>query len=495
MTDNSKLLSSVLYKTDPELFTKVDGQNTWRSGIATRGDRVARYRRYERGEHDSALTEQMRKMLRLSSDNPLTDFNINYCRIVIDKMVSRLRVAEITSDETADNYIGEMLERNKFNTKQGEYYRAAVRDGDSYVMVDPMTLRWVSEPAYDGFSGIVSIYSPMQDQPLWACKMWSESEANDLAQDDPASTIMMKLVVYQPDRITYWRGSVNGGDVDPDAAQIAWRLGRIPIVHIANLTDNYTRYGESEIRVVLPLQDVINRTLHSMVMSSEFSAFKIAWAIGMELDKEGITPGAVINMVLQDESGNTISDLTSEQIEFLKAVKVGELSATDISQYTNQLAEITKHISQTSQTPIYGITTTGNLSGEALKQLEIGLIGKVSRFQNENIGAVQDLIKLTAQMQNTYNYNNLGVAPVIDYVDVNWKSAEIINAQEVISSILDIRERAPGLFNDDFIRQQIGAVLGLSQSQIDEEGDKAQNAQSMYLDALTGAAGNVPAVV
>jgi len=179
-------------------------------------------------------------------------------------------------------------------------------------------------------------------------------------------------------------------------------------------------------------------------------------------------------MVLQDESGNTISDLTSEQIEFLKAVKVGELSATDISQYTNQLAEITKHISQTSQTPIYGITTTGNLSGEALKQLEIGLIGKVSRFQNENIGAVQDLIKLTAQMQNTYNYNNLGVAPIVDNVDVNWKPAEIINAQEVISSILDIRERAPGLFDDDFIRQQIGAVLGLSQAQIDEEGDKAQ---------------------
>jgi len=63
-----------------------------------------------------------------------------------------------------------------------------------------------------------------------------------------------------------------------------------------------------------------------MVMASEFSAFKIAWSIGMELDKSGITPGAVLNLVLQDADGNTVSDMSAEQIEFLRAVRVGEFS-------------------------------------------------------------------------------------------------------------------------------------------------------------------------
>ena len=494
--DNSGLIADALYKTDPTLYAMVDGNNSWKNGLKRRGDRVAKYRRYERGEHDSSLTDQMRKMLRLSANRELNDFNINYCRIVIDKMVSRLRVSEITSnDEAQDDYITEVVQRNDWLTKQGEYFRAAIRDGDSYIMIDPDTLKWVSEPAYDGYSGVVAIYSPMEEQPLWACKLWSQNDANDLAGDAPVSNSLMRVMVYQPERITEWSGTANTTELVRES-EIDWfAVNEIPIVHFVNLADNYNRYGESEIRAALPLQDVLNRTLHSMVMASEFSAFKIAWSIGMEIDKSGITPGAVLNLVLQDADGNVISDMTQEQVEFLRAVRVGEFSESDISQYTNQLSEITKHISQVTQTPIYGVTNiAANISGEALKQLEIGLIGKIQRFQNENIGAVQRLLQLTSQIQNVFD-NSYGQAPDLPDLDINWKPAEIVNLEVAVTTLLDIRERAPGLFDDDFIRQRIGSLMGLSQAQIQDEGDKAQASSMQMLDLVTGAAGGIPAVV
>jgi hypothetical protein len=240
----------------------------------------------------------------------------------------------------------------------------------------------------------------------------------------------------------------------------------------------------------LPIQDVQNRTLHSMATASEFSAYPVDVSYGFKIDKSGIQPGAVINLYLKDAVGNAIVDPTPEQIAFMNAAKVQQLGTADISQYTNQLSELTKHVSQVTQTPIYGVTAEGNLSGEALKQLETGLIGKIQRFQKENTAAVRLLIELTAEIQNAFA-TDAGSAPELDDISVNWANAEILDVTAAITSILDIRERAPGLFDDDFIRQQIGSLLKLTQSQIQTEGKNAKNSNGRAFDLLTGAAGNV----
>ncbi len=67
--DNSALVADALEKTDPELAKSVDAQNSWKDAIIIRGARVAKYRRYERGNHAANLTSQMRKILRLEGDD------------------------------------------------------------------------------------------------------------------------------------------------------------------------------------------------------------------------------------------------------------------------------------------------------------------------------------------------------------------------------------------------------------------------------------------
>jgi len=508
-TENSGLVVAALEQTDLELSRSIDALNSWKTAIAKRGARVRLYRNYERGDHRANITKEMRKMLRLVEDEAaMNDFNDNYMRVIIDKMAGRLFVSSISASDETDVWIKEILSMNDFDAQQQTWFRGAIRDGDSYVIIDPETLSWVSEPAYDGFSGLVVIIDSMTRKPVWACKLWSEADTSDIAGDDPTQAVM-KLIVYQPDRVSYWIGEEGAQGVRPDnkIAQAAqtdadgtplepvnyeeWPLETLPIIHYANQIDNFTQYGESELRPAVPLQDVLNRTLHSMVMASEFSAFKLLWSIGFEIDVDGIAPGGVVNLVLK-AGGATITDFTDEQIEFIKAAKVGQFEASDISQYTNQVDKIVQQISQSTQTPIYGVTASGNLSGEALKQLEIGLLGKIERFQRQNTDALKELVQMTAAIQNEFEGN--GNAPAIDDVRIIWRPAEILDVNARITTLVSLREKAPGLFTDEFFIERIGSLLGMSQNDTKEQVEKSALEQGMLFEALTGGGGTIPPV-
>lgn len=440
---NEGLICNALLKTNPTLYQAIDGGNTFKTAIAKRGARVAKYRRYVSGEHDASLTTQMKKMLRIKENDTaqLNDFNLNYMGIVVDKMAGRLAVKKIVNEpktetetdpkkiDPAQEWINKLLIDNDFESIQGMFYRGAIGDGDSFVMVDPITLKWIVEPAYDGFSGMFAITRQGLDNPVWACKLYSYADL-DLTSDEPPASVKMKVIVYQPNKISFFEGEASGSeltvDTNIDADTIkkagAWNLG-VPIMHFANQRDSFRQYGESEIRKGIPINDVLNRTVYSMVMASEFSAFKVAWCIGLELDKSGIEPGAVLNIALKDANGNLITELSPDQIEFLKAVRVGEFDSSDISQYTNQIEKMVVQISHVTSTPIYGVTSQGNLSGEALKQLEMGLVGKCKRFQEENTKPLRGLIEMTAKIQKAFA--GFTDPPPLGRIVVEWESPEL----------------------------------------------------------------------
>lgn len=520
--DNSGLVVAALTLTAPGLAQSIDAGNSWLTDLQEQGARVTLYRDYEEGKHRSGITTQMRNMLRLPVDNTgIDDFNDNYCRIIVDKMASRLQVTEITTgDEASDkSWLLPLLERNDWQAVQGTVFQGAIRDGDSYIMVDPQTLTWSSEPAYDGFSGIVCITDQAGKLPMWACKLWSESELTEPGTEDETTTIV-KVVVYQPGQISYWKGKAQGNELDPDnQIQIAtvvdeqdpsigvpvmsntmsWAAKRIPLVHFANQYNNFNYWGKSEIRPAIPLQDVLNRTLHSMVMASEFSAFRVKWAKGIAIDANGITPGAVINLTLQNSTGSTITDMSENEIEFLKAVEVGEFEETDINQYIMQIDKLAREVSQISQTPIYGVTTEGVLSGEALKQLEVGLVGKVRRFQRDNTDAIRQLVTLTATIQNSFTPTPITAmlppAPKsFKSIAPSWQSPELMDANAQILALVTMRKDAPGLWDDNFYRARIGALLNMRQSDIEAEGLKAEESQANDFDRLIGAGGDIPVV-
>lgn len=500
MADNSAIIADALLKTDPKLYSEVDGYNSWRPSIKKRGARVAKYRRYVVGKPDASMTDQMVKMLRLKKDDAdLDELSINYTAPIVDKMAGRINVSEIiisdNKDKASKDWLAQVLNDNDFESKQGECWRGAVRDGDSYVIVDPQTGKMTSEPAYDGFSGVVAIYTQGEDYPAWACKLWSVADM-DLAGDEPEFTVSMKMVVFQPDKISYWSAASGEQQVTPDELdgnhEVPNLLGKPMIIHFVCSKDNYTQYGESEVRKALPPQNILNRTTHSTVMASELSAFSRTYSIGFEIDPAGIAPGAVIGLVIRDENGNPITEPNEAQIAFLQACRVGELATTDISQFTGQIDSYVQQISQVTATPIYGVTgQSGNLSGDALKQLEIGLIGKVKRFQKENTKAVRLLIELIADTQRAYQ-TGYGDPPKLGNISINWSNPEILDTNQAITTLVTMREKAPGLFDDDFYRGRIGALLDMTQAQVEGEGEKAQKQAELNMSAFTGEGGEVP---
>lgn len=491
MATNEGLISSALYKSNPVLAASLDWANAFKAEIKEHGARVALYRDYERGEHRAVITNQMRKMLRLTEDDSgLVDFNGNYCGIIIDKMAGRLFVSEVTTGDatTDDEWLSPLLEENDWDNLQTTTFRGAIRDADSYIMIDPQTLMWTSESAYDGYSGIVAVFDTGKRTPEWACKIWSEATESN-------NTSVMRIVVYEPGKVSFWRGQEGGGEVEPDdftlstadnaqelqTNQMPFRVSKTPIVHFVNRYENYSEEGESEIRAAIPLQDVYNRTLHSMVTASEFSAFRVSWSKGMAIDPNGIMPGATIALVLTDAGGNVINEPTQDQLQFLQAVQVGQFEATDLTQYISLLDKVVREISQVTQTPIYGVTADGNLSGEALKQLEIGLIGKVIRFQQQNTDAIRELIQMTSEIQNEFRIDGKGNAPVIESVNVTWKSPEILDVTSQVQALTQMRTSADGLWSDDWYRSKIGGLLGMSQSDITKQADeiKAQKKERL----------------
>jgi hypothetical protein len=490
---NSGLIADALLQTDPKLYASIDGGNSWKSSITQRGARVKLYRDYERGDHRADMTDQMRAMLRLRTDDAgLNDFNDNYCRIVIDKMAGRVSAEGIKTDSTQidEKWLAPMLDRQDFQAAEGMWWRGAIRDGDAFVMVDPETLLWSSEPAFDGYSGMVAIYNQMTRKPVWACKLWTESDTQD-NDDSSTQNKVVYLIVYQPNKISYWKGTEAGQQVEANGEEKSWPTelqGQMPFVSFANQRDNYTRYGDSEIRVAIPLQDVLNRTVYSMVMASEFAAFRVNWSIGMEISSAGIQPGAIINLVMK--KGGVAVDPTLEQIEFLKACKVGQFDSSDISQYTNQIEKVVKEISQATQTPIYGITAQGTISGDALKQLEIGLIGKVQRFQRQNTDAIKELIMLTAKMERVFK-PGLNT-PEIKSVAVIWKSPELLDVDAQLKTLVSMRKDAPGLWADSFYQNKIGQLLGMSKTDIADEIEAATEQADEEAAETTGANGTPP---
>jgi hypothetical protein len=141
-----------------------------------------------------------------------------------------------------------------------------------------------------------------------------------------------------------------------------------------------------------------------------------------------------------------------------------------------------QQISNVSATPIYGVTTQGNLSGEALKQLEIGLLGKVERFQRQNADAIKELITLTAEIQNAFTSS--ASAPQFQDVNIIWKSPEILDVNARIATLSQMREKMPGLFSDEWYIKRIGVLLGMSQSEIQEVADKSAMQQGFNFDLL-----------
>jgi len=457
----------------------------WQTDTQEQGDLVKLFRDYYDGFQRMQLTTEMKNMLNIS-DTRLERYNINYCSLIIDRMADRLNVDkfEVKSPgattaermaqaahlesiqgetdaqalarlrETAINnppktekltdpaqeWVEGLLEYNRFDGLQSDIAVAYLRDGVTFIIseYDDVEKRecMYQELAFDGDVGMLVIYERGNATNIAAAvKIWYDvpPTPEQKVEGETNVSLYKRVNIYYPDRTDKYYSTdgttITAMDV-PVEETVTIRNGKAPGVPV---TPFFNRGGVSELVNIIPLQDSLNSQLVDLVMASRLTAFSILFGVNVEVPK-GITPGMTILKNIKDATGALLLPKDLEEAQrmaaYFSASRLERLGVGDLSQIISSIEMIINQIGVISSTPLPGQMGGDSSSGEALKQREIGLLGKLNRAQVQIGNAWEDVIRL-ANLQQTFFGHEL--APAIDKLDTRWKSAEIRNDTDVLA--------------------------------------------------------------
>ncbi|CAM5681636.1 MULTISPECIES: phage portal protein [Streptomyces] len=359
----------------------VQSPEWWRDRLYTalckRSKDTQRFDDYYECEHPLPFLHEkardpFRRLLRMS--------RANYMELVVDALVGRLEVAGFQSDAAGDadkRAWGLWQDNNLDGGSQLCFLEAAVR-GEAYLLVSPPTGRrkeFRITPEHP--TQVITEAVPGEPGELAAAlKLWLDDW-----------TARLCCTLYLPERIYKFEAPEpkTGGSPQWVRRQVAgeeWggrnALGEVPFGQLAN-RPRMLKPGASELRSVTGIQDRINKTIADRMMTQESAAFPQKWATGMEIpvDEQGqdIEPFDVaVNKILIAEEGTA---------------RFGQFAAADLSGYLKaKEADVQDIAAITSTPPHYLLGSMVNLSAEALKAAEAGLIHKIytrRRFLEEGL--------------------------------------------------------------------------------------------------------------
>ena len=410
----------------------------WAEATRVQGRRVAKYRRYYEGEHDVKLSRDMQDMLR--SDDGFSD---NYCELVVNTMADRLLVRSITSDEAGsenetDAWAEALMVRERFDALQLDVHQACIRDGDTYVLseYDEATgeVKMHHEAAFDGEEGMLVVYDRLRRRIVVAIKVWYElSErrvnfyyADRVVKYEATGELPLDEAAGGVKGVQIVGGETVGGKLKKIGEDIPWLAGQVPVSHFKNRAGSRRVNGSSELTAVVPLQDVLNRVVTSMVMTGELNAFQIRVAKGFD-PPERLAPGMWV--VITGDNGVLGRDDQADAYT---------LEAGEVIPFIDQANFIIEQMATISLTPLPKLTGgAAGESGEAMKERKEGMIGKINRSQVRLGNAWEDLMRLAVTIQNAYGTSQVDAAAGWT---VNWKPAEVRDTAEVLAKAQQMHE-------------------------------------------------------
>lgn len=441
--------------------------DAWISDWEIRGKHVQRFRDYYSGAHDANLSDEMAKMLRASQDNDFDRFNDNYCGKVVNYMNDRLRIRSIDAEnDEGQEWIKERLNFNRFDALQIDTHEAALCDADTCLLVqydnDAKMAKLTHEPVWDGSSGMLLVKDSMGNVQA-AIKVWQES------RESLGDTT--RITVYYEDRLERWISGDGSAlhpyvaDEQPASVSLMFQ-GRpmgVPVFHLRNRGGIY---GQSELADVIPLQNALNREMQSLIMASELTAFQVKVAVGFK-PPSGVAPG--------DWIGISDAPISSDEHE----PKAYTLDMGEVIPYIQACDFFAAQISQVSDTPLAGNMGADAQSGEALKQREIGLLGKVERFQVRNGNVWEDVIRMMARVEQAYANST---SPDLTILNAQWNKPEIRNDKEVVDNAILL----DGMGYHEEALRQMAQVFDWSEEKILELLTEKRDAQRLNFQDMTG---------
>lgn len=315
-------------------------------------------------------------------------FADNWCRIVVEAPIERLRVDGFRFGETgADERVWEIWQENQLDADSVLAHREALICSVAYVSVWPTRYDDMGKPM-PGSVPSISVETP--DEVIVAYQP-GRSRVRQAALKRWVDELSQKVfaTVYLPDGLYKFQSTK---PVDDGPAKIAgqistWEAREIPgeawpvrnpleVVPIVPLVNNprLGMEGESELATVVALQDAINKTVMDALISAEFAAFPQRWATGMQLEED---PETGEKQPPKWQLGEDRMILVEDE-----GVKFGVFEAADLERYVKFTEMLVQHVASQSRTPPHYLNPGADrLSGESIKAAETGLVSKVRQKQ------------------------------------------------------------------------------------------------------------------
>lgn len=331
------------------------------------------------------------------------------------------------------------------------------------------------EETYDGDSGVIAVMDTRGAEIAAAVKIWWEGDRR-------------RVNIYYPDLLEkYWLSDTGELDqmTEPQPVKsLDGKVAGIPLVRFSRKKE-----PQSELNDVLPLQQALNRALVDMVMASLLTGFSLMWAKGWAPSQK-LTPGMILSAALTDASGTAIVPQTEEQGKAMQAmlgsIDLKRIEPGDLSQIINGAKFLIDQIGIVSSTPLPGMMGGDTQSGDALRQRDIRLLGKITSAQVRFGNAFEDMVQMAARLQRDFPGSGKR-APELGRLNTKWKSGEIRNNTDILAMFKLLNEAG---YERSALRLLSQSTLAdFSEDQIDEMlADKAADAARN----LSSTVGNLP---
>lgn len=398
-------------------------------------------RNYYNGEHDVALTDRLKKFL-----PPRLKFRDNFMNVVVDTLAERLNVLGFNiENEATSKWVWDLWNSNRMDYTQGVIHSEAVMLGDSYILCDWDALherpRWTHQIA----EMIIPHYDEVRREIDWVSKKWLQHAR---IGDEPET----RLNLYYHDRVEKYvaRGGVwaKYSDEADEAWPVPWldKSGQplgVPFIHFKNRPMG-SDFGQSEIINVIPMQDLLNKTLIDLTMILDTLAFPQRYTVNINhgSSRLDITPGSVAEFHSEYDGGS-----------------VGQWSAATVDGPIKALEALVQHIAGTTRTPQHLFQIIGGTpSGEALKTAESGLVQKAKQRMVNFGNAWEDAVVMAVKIQAAFGQavGNLDeLRP-----ETTWDDPETRNEQAHMEALKAKVELG-------IPKHQLWREMGYSQSDID----------------------------
>jgi hypothetical protein len=215
----------------------------------------------------------------------------------------------------------------------------------------------------------------------------------------------------------------------------------VPMIPVQNNPDMLDG-GVSDLEVVIPLQDRVNKLCLDLDVGSEFHAAPQRWAAGWDPPVDEAT-----GRPLPETQVNTA---TSRFLAFSDPeTKVGSLPPGDPNSYVQPIEMYIQHIAAISRTPPhYLLGKMANLSGDALKAAETGLVSKVMAKQEDFGDSWQEAIGLALGKDSSD-------------AEVMWRNPESRTFAQLVDGVVKLHESL------DVPRPMAYELIGMSPQQIE----------------------------